>query len=202
MTMAAALDFYFDFASPYGYFASLSIDERAARHGRRVVWRPILLGAVFKVTGMRAVVEQPLRGDYLHRDVARIARLLKAPLKTPPVVPVNALAASRACWWLYGRDPEESKALARALYHATWGEGRDIAPAAVVAEVATGIGIDADAVMAGMHEQSTKDRLRDETEKAIARGVFGSPFVFVDDEPFWGWDRLDMVERWMVEGGW
>lgn len=200
--MAEPIDFYFDFASPYGYFASLGIDELAVKHGRSVTWRPVLLGAIFKVTGMKPNLQQPLRGEYLQHDTTRIARLLGCPFTFPASTPVNPVAASRAYWWRFGQDPEAAKGLVRALYHAHWGEGRDIGNADTVAEVAGGTGLDPTAVLAGMQEQAVKDRLREETERAIARGVFGSPFVLVGDEPFWGWDRLDMVDRWLTTGGW
>jgi len=200
------IDFYFDFASPYGYFASLRIDELAAAHGRTVTWRPILLGAVFKVTGMKPNLEQPLRGEYLTLDAGRIARLLNAPFTFPDSAPVNGVAASRAVYWLADEHPEQAKLLARALYHAHFAEGRDIGPADTVAEIAArtlgSLGIDRAAVSAALQDQAVKDRLRAATDEAVERGVFGSPFVIVDDEPFWGWDRLDMVDRWLATGGW
>ena len=87
--MTAPLDFWFDFASPYGYLASTRIDDIAARHGRTVRWRPILLGAVFKVSGMKPVMEQPLRGEYLAHDVPRFARLLGVPLTMPAKMPLQ-----------------------------------------------------------------------------------------------------------------
>ena len=200
--MAEPIDFHFDFASPYGYFASLSVDAAAAKHGRTVTWRPVLLGAVFKVTGMRPVLEQPLRGEYLRHDVTRIARLLGCPFAFPDSTPVNPLAASRAYWWRFAEDPEGAKALARALFHAHWGEGRDIGPPETVLDVAASLGLDRAAVAAGMQDQTAKDRLRAETDRAVSGGVFGSPFMTVDGEPFWGWDRLDMLDRWLERGGW
>ncbi len=204
--MTDPIDFYFDFGSPYGYFASLRIEALAAAHGRSVTWRPILLGAVFKVTGMKPNLEQPLRGAYLSHDVGRIARLTGAPFRFPDSAPVNGVAASRAFYWLADRHPEGAKLLARALYHAHFGEGRDIGPADTVAEIAAAtlgsLGHDRAAVSAALQEQSVKDRLRAETDGAVERGVFGSPFVIVDGEPFWGWDRLDMVDRWLATGGW
>lgn len=200
--MADPIDFYFDFASPYGYLASLRIDALAATHGRTVTWRPILLGAVFKVTGMKPIMEQPLRGEYLTLDVDRIARLTGAPLRFPDVMPVAAVNASRAYYWLLDSSESQAKRLAAALFHAHWGEGRDIGPADAVAEVARSLGLDSGAVLAAMQDPDVKDRLREENERAMDRGVFGSPFVIVDDEPFWGWDRLDMVDRWLKTGGW
>lgn len=197
-----SIDFYFDFSSPYAYFGSLRIDDVAAKHGRTVTWHPILLGAVFKVTGMKPNTMQPLRGDYLRHDVRRIARLTGAPFAWPVVMPANSLAATRAYWWLAGRDADAARRLARAVFHAHWGEGRDIGPVEVVAEVASTLGLDPAEVTAAIQDPAVKDRVRAETDGAIARGVFGAPFVLVGDEPFWGWDRLDMVDAWLARGGW
>ena len=196
--MADPIDFYFDFSSPYGYLASTGIDALAARHGRSATWRPFVLGAAFKLTGQRALTEQPMRGDYARRDFARSARLLGVPLEMPEPFPFFALAASRACYWV--EDPAQAKALAKAVYHAAFGEGRDITPLPVVAEIARGLGIEG--LEQGVEQPATKAALRDATDQALARGVFGSPFFFVDGEPFWGHDRLGHLDRWLATGGW
>ena len=200
--MAEPIEFYFEFASPYGYLASTQIDAIAARHGRTVAWHPIMLGAAFKETGARPLTRTPLKGPYLLHDVPRFARLLGVPLRLPPVIPMNSLAASRACVWLEEADTEEAKRLAQALLHAHWGEGRDLSAPEVVAEVGAGLAVDRDALLAAMADQRIKDRLKELTQAAIERGVFGSPFVFVDGEPFWGADRLTQIEAWLSKGGW
>jgi 2-hydroxychromene-2-carboxylate isomerase len=200
--MAEPIEFYFEFASPYGYLASTQIDALAARHGREVAWHPIMLGAAFKETGARPLTQTPLKGPYLLHDVPRFARLLGVPLELPPVMPMSSLAASRACVWLEADDPAEAKRLARALLHAHWGEGRDLGAPEAVAEVARGLGFDADALLAAVADPRIKDRLKEQTQAAIERGVFGSPFIFVDGEPFWGADRLDQIETWLRKGGW
>lgn len=200
--MAAPIDFYFEFASPYGYLASTQIDAIAARHGRAVVWHPIMLGAAFKETGARPLMNTPLKGPYLLHDVPRFARLLGVPLTMPPVMPMNSLAASRACLWIEEADPAQAKRLAQALFHAHWGEGRDLGSPEAVAEIAAGLGIDPDALLAAVADQRIKDRLKTQTQAAIERGVFGSPFVFIDGEPFWGADRLAQIETWLSRGGW
>jgi 2-hydroxychromene-2-carboxylate isomerase len=200
--MSAPLDFYFEFASPYGYLASTQIDALAARHGRTVVWRPIMLGAAFKQTGTRPLMQTPLKGPYLLHDVPRFARLLGVPLRLPPVMPMNSLAASRACVRIAENDAERAKRLARALLHAHWGEGKDLAAPEAVADVAGGLGIVRDDLLAAVADPRIKDLLKEQTQAAIERGVFGSPFVFVDGEPFWGADRLPQVEAWLSQGGW
>ena len=200
--MAAPIEFFFEFASPYGYLASTQIETLAARHGRTVVWHPIMLGAAFKETGARPLTNMPLKGPYLLHDVPRFARLLGVPLTLPPVMPMNSLAASRACLWLEETDPAQAKRLAQALFGAHWGEGRDLGAPEAVADVAAGLGIDREALLAAVADQRIKDRLKEQTQAAIERGVFGSPFIFVDNAPFWGADRLAQVDAWLTRGGW
>ncbi len=202
MTTAGAIDFYFEFASPYGYLASTRIEDLGARHGRDIVWRPIMLGAAFKETGARPLMQTPLKGPYLRHDVPRFARLLGVPFKEPPVMPANSLAASRAFVWLEAGDPALAKRLAKAVFHAHWGEGRDISAAEQVAEIAAPHGIKRSALLEAVAHPAIKERLKQATAAAIERGVFGSPFIFADGEPFWGADRLDQIEIWLARGGW
>lgn len=200
--MPAPLEFYFDFSSPYGYFASTRIDDIGARHGREVAWRPFLLGIAFKTTGQVPLVQQPIRGDYHRHDFARSARRLGLPFRMPEAFPFLSLAAARAYYWLLDTDPGKAKALARTVYHAAFGEGRSVTPAETVADLVEPLGIDRAALLAAVDDPVIKKRLKSETEAAIARGVFGSPFVFVDGEPFWGSDRLEQVDAWLAAGGW
>lgn len=200
--MAAPIDFYFDFSSPYGYLASTRIDDIAERHGRTVRWRPFLLGAAFKTTGQSPLTEQPLRGAYHRRDFARSARLLGVPFRLPDPFPFAAVAPSRAFYWLTDRDPVAAKALARAVFEAAFVTGRAVASAELVAELGASVGIERAALQAALDDPEVKTRLRSETDAALALGAFGSPFIFVDGEPFWGSDRLDQVDRWLATGGW
>ena len=200
--MAESIDFYFEFASPYGYLASTQIDQIGARHGREVAWHPIMLGAAFKETGARPLMQTPLKGPYLLHDVPRFARLLGVPFEKPAVMPANSLAASRACVWLQADDRALAKRLAKAVFRAHWGEGRDIGTPEQVAEIATLLGIEPSALLAAVADPAIKERLKQATATAIERGVFGSPFIFVDGEPFWGADRLVQIEAWLARGGW
>ena len=200
--MANPIDFYFDFSSPYGYFASTRIDGLAARYGRSVTWRPILLGAVFKITGQQPLPAIPLKGDYANRDLARSARLLGVPYRSPSKFPVSGTAPSRAYYWLATRDGALAVKLAQALYRAYFAEDRDISSPQVTAGVAAGLGLEKEQVLQALDDPAVKERLKAEVDAAIARGVFGSPFIIVDEEPFWGSDRLDQVEKWLATGGW
>jgi 2-hydroxychromene-2-carboxylate isomerase len=196
------IEFYFDFSSPYGYLAAMQIDALAARYERDVAWRPFLLGVAFKETGQKPLVEQKLRGPYHQHDFARSARLLGVPFQLPDPFPFASIAACRAFYWLEADDPAAARRLADALYRAAFAAGRGITTPDEVAAVAAETGIDPGALRAGIEDSAVKNRLRQETEGALARGVFGSPFVIVDGEPFWGHDRLAQVERWLATGGW
>ncbi len=200
--MAPPIDFYFDFSSPYGYLASTRIDALAARHGRSVAWRPHLLGVVFKLNDQRPLASIPLKSDYAARDLARSARLLKVPFKPPTKFPVGATAPSRAFYWVNDRDPALAKLLAQALYYAYFAEDRDISSAEVTCDVAARLDVNRAELAQALNDPAVKERLRNEVDRAIARGVFGSPYIIVDGEPFWGSDRLDQVEKWLESGGW
>jgi 2-hydroxychromene-2-carboxylate isomerase len=196
------LEFYFDFSSPYGYFASAKIDGLAAKHQREVKWQPILLGAVFKITGQQPMTSIPLKGAYAKRDLERSARLMGVAFNLPTRFPLATTAACRAFYAVNDQDPPLAKRLAAGIFEAYFVHDRDISSPEVIVDVAMAVGVDKDQLTHTLNDPAFKDRLRDEVEAAIARGVFGSPYIFVDGEPFWGSDRLDQVDRWLVTGGW
>ena len=198
--MTTPLDFYFDYSSPYGYFAALKIDELAARYGRDVNWKPILLGAVFKVTGGRPLPSLPLKGDYSRHDIPRSARFHGVPYRHPSKFPIASQSPARAFYWLAERDALQAKRLAKALYHAYFVEDRDISSPDVTADVAVTLGLVRTDVLTAIQDPAIKEKLQTETAQAIARGVFGSPYIVIDDEPFWGVDRFDQIERWLAGG--
>jgi len=200
--MANPIDFYFDFSSPYGYFASAKIDDLAAKHGRDVTWRPILLGAVFKITGGQPLPTIPLKGSYSAHDLQRSARLFKMSFKMPTKFPIGSTAPARAFYWLNDRDPAAARKLALALFRAYFAEDRDISNPEVTGNVAAKLGVDKVELAQALNEPAVKERLRSEVAAAIERGVFGSPYFIVDGEPFWGSDRLEQVDRWLETGGW
>lgn len=200
--MSDAIDFYFDFSSPYGYFAADAIEAEAARAGRPCRWVPILLGPAFKASGNQLLIEQPLKGAYSRHDWDRLARLTGIPYAFPAPFPVASVAASRVFWWLDGADGGAAKTFARAIFAGYFAHGRNIGDKAVVAAIAGECGHDQAAALAAMDDSMWKAKCRDETEAAIGRGVFGSPFFIIDGEPFWGSDRLPMVRRWLETGGW
>ena len=200
--MSNPIDFYFDFSSPYGYFAASKIEDIAARHGRTVNWRPILLGAVFKVSGQQPLTTIPLKGDYAKRDLERTARLFNVPFKLPTKFPISTTAPARAFYYLNNKDPALAKRLALALYVAYFADDVDISAPEATADIAAHAGVDKDEMMQALNDTAVKDRVRREVDAAVALGVFGSPYIVIDGEPFWGSDRLDQVEKWLSTGGW
>lgn len=196
------IEFYFDFSSPYGYFAAAKIEALAAKYQRSTIWRPMLLGAVFKITGQQPLVTIPLKGSYAQHDLIRSARWFGVPFKLPTKFPVSSTAPCRAYYWLHDRDPAAAKTLAQALYRAYFAEDRDISNPEVTANVAAKLGHDKEAVTQAINDPAVKERLKSEVDAAIERGIFGSPYIIVDGEPFWGSDRLDQIEQWLVKGKW
>lgn len=200
--MAKTIEFFYEFSSPYGYLAANLIDVIAEKHGCEVNWRPFLLGAVFKSEGTQPLLDYPMKGDYSKRDMERSARLHGLPMNWPPRFPILTVNAARAVYWAGDLDIAWRRRLSLALYHAAYGEGRDIGKVEEVLAVCEAEGLDPQEVQQALGDPRVKDRLRDETQAAIDLKVFGSPFMIVDGEPFWGVDRLDQLDRWLETGGW
>lgn len=199
--MAEPIEFWFDFTSPYSYLAAEKIDALAAKHGRKVTWHPMLLGAAMKTTGSPLLLNVPLKGEYALRDFSRSARYLGLPFSFPAKFPVATQSAARAYYWLHDRDCGKAREFAKAVFRAIFVEGRDGADLGVVLDLAAALGVDRDELSEALASQELKDRLRAETDKGIAKGVFGAPFIFVDNEAFWGADRLPQIEQWLATGG-
>ena len=202
MTEDKPIEFYFEFASPYGYFASTKIDAIAAKYGRTVDWKPIMLGAALQATGSQPNVLIPIKGEYFKNDIIRCGRILGLAFTMPDKMPMNSLAASRAFYWLDSNEPPKAKQLAEAVYKAHWGLGRDMSDVEDVVHVAEPLDIDGDALRAACQKQKIKDKLKNITMASVESGVFGSPFIIADGEHFWGHDRLDHLERWLGLGHW
>ena len=199
---AAPVDFYFEFSSPYGYIASRLAEGLEKRIARKLRWRPILLGPIFKVTGQAPLTNVPLKGAYAKRDFTRMARLHGVEYHHPASFPIGTVAACRAFHATDAQDPQAARRLAKALYRAYFVENRNIGDAATMLEVAGEAGLDVAALGAAIEDPALKERVKREVDAAIAAGVFGSPFFVADGEPFWGVDRIPMLEEWVRKGGW
>jgi len=196
------VEFWFDFASGYAYFAALEIEALAERHGRRVLWRPFTLGTAFKVTGAKGLSSTPLKAEYARHDWNRIARLRGIPFKLPAVHPRVGLPAIRAVYHLERADPQAAARFAKRAIISYFRDGLDTDDPSAIAKMALSLGIDYDSLLAGMIDAEVKAIARQHGETAVARGVFGSPWIFIDREPFWGSDRFAMVDQWLANGPW
>lgn len=161
----------------------------------------MLLGAAFKVAGTQPLTSIPLKGDYARRDLPRTARFHGIEFRMPSTFPIATQAPARIVVWQRSIDPVASAAIVHALYRAYFVEDRDISNPDVAAEAASVTGVSRDAARAAIDDPAIKDALRRDVDAAISAGVFGSPFVFVDGEPFWGFDRFEQIERWLAQGG-
>ena len=200
--MASAIDFYFDFSSPYGYLAAEMIEALGQRVNRAVNWHPILLGVVFKATGGQPLTMAPMKGPYSENDFRRSAAFYGVPFNAPSVFPIAAQNPARAVLWMQEMHPAHAKKFTLELYRAFFRGDRDISKLDVIGDIAAGLGYSAEDVIAATQSDDIKGKLKTNVEAAIAKGIFGSPFFIVDGEQFWGADRLPMVEQWINRGGW
>jgi 2-hydroxychromene-2-carboxylate isomerase len=199
--MSGDIDFYFDFSSPYGYFASTRIEALADKYRRTLRWHPMLLGVAFKTTGAAPLPLVPLKGEYSYRDFERSARFHDIPYRRPPQFPLSTQLAARAMLWLQqSAGSAQAVGFMHAVYRAYFVDGADISQPDTIAGLAGALGIDGAALLEAASSAPVKDSLRTEVENAIARGVFGSPFVIFDDEPFWGFDRFGQLEAFLRDG--
>lgn len=200
--MGGPIEFWFDFGSPYAYFATTEIDARLTGFGRPVLWRPFLLGVAFRKTGMAALSNMPLRGDYARRDWHRIAAMLGVPFVLRDDHPLPSQALARAYYWFADRAPDRAVPFAKAAFKTYFGRGEDLRDPHDVVAVVGELGWDTGDVAAWLASDDARRVLRERTTEALDKGVFGSPFFLVDGEPFWGWDRLPMLESWLTRGSW
>ena len=160
-------------------------------------WRPFLLGPIFKAYGWN---DSPFnifeaKGRYMWRDLTRICEGERIPLKLPPVrFPQNGLKAARLA--LVGEGEGWTPAFTRAVFLANYAEQKDISDEETLGAILATLGVDADAALAEASTLPIKDRLKQQTEEAAARGIFGAPSFTIGDELFWGNDRLEAALAW------
>ena len=193
--MGKSVDFYFDVGSPAAYLAWTQLPALCLEAGATLNYRPMLLGGVFQATGNRAPISVPLKGSYLFDDLARFARRYGVPFSLNPHFPVNTITLMRIAAGLEMRADARLVVYLGAVFEALWVNGMNMADPATAADVLQAAGLDAAELMALAADPQVKDRLRLQTEAAVARGVFGAPSMLVDGILYWGQDRLDFVRE-------
>ena len=190
------IDFYFDFASPYGYFTSEKIDALATKHGRKVIWRPILLFAALRALGLPPPLEHPVKLEYMTADFVRSATFLNIDYSLPPGFPALTQHAARAFYLLHSKAPDAAIPFAQAVLRGYFRDRRDISNIDVivqmVGEQTAILGSSAD-VRDLLKSDEAKAMLQAAVTDAVEKKVFGSPFVVMDGEGFFGVDRLPQL---------
>ncbi|AVX90248.1 MULTISPECIES: 2-hydroxychromene-2-carboxylate isomerase [Pseudomonas] len=193
--MTKTVEFYFDLGSPATYLAYTQLPKICAETASQLIYIPMLLGGVFKATGNASPAMIPAKGRYMFQDLDRYAKRYGVPLKFNPHFPINTLMLMRAVTGIQLRQPERFQVFIDCLFKALWVEGRPLDEPATVAAVLSEHGFDPNEVLALTNDETVKAALKDNTETAIKRGVFGAPSMFIGNQMFFGQDRLDFVEE-------
>ncbi|KJH78301.1 MULTISPECIES: 2-hydroxychromene-2-carboxylate isomerase [Pseudomonas] len=191
--MTKTVEFFFDLGSPATYLASTQLPRICQQTDSQLIYVPMLLGGVFKATGNASPVTIAAKGRYMFQDLARYAKRYGVPLKFNPHFPINTLMLMRAVTGMQLRHPERFEVFIDCLFRALWVEGRNMDDPQTVAAVLTEHGFDPAETLALTADEQVKTALKDNTERAVQRGVFGAPSMFVGDQLFFGQDRLDFV---------
>ena len=193
--MPKAVEFFFDFGSPTSYLAWTQLPKLAAEAGAQLLWRPMLLGGVFKATGNASPAVVPAKGRWMNQDMARWATRYGVPLAMNPHFPINTLTLMRGAVGLQLRQPADFERYVDTVFRAMWAAPCNMGDAAVLADTLQRAGFDLAAFNALVNDPEVKAALVAATEEAVSRGVFGAPTCFVGDAMFFGQDRLDFVRE-------
>jgi 2-hydroxychromene-2-carboxylate isomerase len=188
------VDFYFDVVSPYSWLGWHALSRVSTRTAIDVRPTPVLFAALLDAVGGVGPAEIPAKRAYTIRDVMRAAKLEGLPFRFPPAHPFNPLEALRLCVAI--DDDRDRWRLAGALLDATWACGQDITRQDSLQQTLSECGLPVETLAAAQTER-VKQRLRANTEMAIARGVFGVPTCCAGAELFWGHDRIECLDAWL-----
>ena len=190
-----SVEFYFDLGSPYSYLAYYRLLQIAEQQEIQVVYKPILLGGVFKATGNRSPIEVPVKGVYSILDMQRWAEYYQIQMQMNPHFPMNTLTLMRILTGVQLLHLEKFEQVLKLLFDAMFGTPQNLNEPTVLAEVLEPSGFSVEDIMSMVQSDVVKQKLITETEQAILRGIFGAPTFFVGDEMYWGQDRLHFVEQ-------
>ncbi len=187
--------FYFDFISPYVYMAWKPFVALAERNKVDIECVPVLFAGLLNASGQKGPAEIPAKREYVWTEMFRWGILHDTTVKGPPTHPFNPLPSLRICEAV--EDPALKLKLGTALTKACWEEGKDISDLNVLKELADRSGLDGAKLLAKIQDPAIKQRIKQNTDDAIAKGVFGVPTFRVGQEIFWGHDRLDQLEKYL-----
>lgn len=185
------IEFFFDVGSPAAYLAWTQLPSLDCT----IDYQPMLLGGVFQATGNHSPMTVPAKGSYMQRDLAMHAQRYGVPFQHNPHFPINTLTLMRGATAIQMEQPERFACYVDAVFRAIWVEQKNMNDPQVVAAVLAAAGFDPAALLAQASDPLVKERLKQVTQDAVARGVFGAPTFFVNGQMFWGQDRLDFVKQ-------
>lgn len=189
------LSFYFDFVSPYSFFAWEGLLDLAARLNLELEIIPVLFAGLLNAHGQLGPAEIPAKREYVFKDVMRLAAIRGISLQGPPTHPFNPLMALRLVQAVSAADAKKN--LVGILLKTSWQEGLDISDKSVLRTVLTHLDLPAGELFAAIETDAIKNQIKENTARAIADKVFGVPSFVVEGELFWGHDRLPMLESWL-----
>ncbi|MEE4298691.1 MAG: 2-hydroxychromene-2-carboxylate isomerase [Pseudomonadales bacterium] len=199
----AVIDYWFDFGSPNCWLAHAILPGIAARTGRELRYRPMLLGGVFKATGnqspMQAFGHLPPKLNWMNQATTRFVERHGVPYASNPHFPVNTLGLMRGAIWIRAAQGEDVFArYVDSMFRHMWVEPKKMDDETVLAAALTGSGFDAEAFAEGIQLADVKSALLDATRAAVDAGVFGAPTCTVGDQLFFGKDDIELMEAWLL----
>ncbi len=191
--MTRLVECFFDVGSPAAYLAWMQLPKIVADAGGTLLWRPILLGGIFKATGNSSPVTIPAKAKWLMADLARFATRYGVPFQTPVGFPLNTLSLMRGAVGLQMQDQEAFTRYVSLVFSGIFSQGLVMSDPTVLAKVLGDAGFDLAAFDAMTSDPTVKQALVAGTDEAVARGVFGAPTMFVGETMHFGQDRLDFI---------
>lgn len=190
----SSVEFFFDYGSPYSYLADTRLAGLEQRTGVEIVYRPMLLGGVFKATGNQSPFNEPVEAKraYFSHELRRTVENLGVAFESNPHFPINTLGLMRAAHAALAEGVFGS--FHKAIYSAFWTKGLDLGKTEVIKDVLSTAGLDGKKILDLSASADVKASLRATTDEAVERGAFGAPTFFVDGEMYFGNDRMDLVE--------
>jgi 2-hydroxychromene-2-carboxylate isomerase len=185
------IEFWFEFGSNYSYLSVMRIEAAAQRLGVKIVWKPFLLGPIFKALGLdnSPFVLQKEKGDYVWQDMIRQCRKYGLRWTQPTTFPRLGILPLRLA--LLGAEQPWIGALCQRVMELNFVLDQDINQPEAMQAILRDLGLPADDLLAQAQSEAVKTHLRQQTAEAQRRGIFGAPTFFVGQEMFWGNDRLD-----------
>jgi 2-hydroxychromene-2-carboxylate isomerase len=185
------IEFWFEFASNYSYLSAMRIEDAARQCGVRVTWKPFLLGPIFRDLGFATspFLLQKEKGAHMWQDMVRQCRKYGLRWAKPTVFPRQGILPARVA--LLGAEQPWIGTFSRRVMELNFADDEDINSTERLIPILTELGLPADALLEQAQAELTKSRMREQTDEARRRGIFGAPTFFVGTEMFWGNDRLD-----------